>query len=334
MYVERLDKKSGSTVKVKKKVTQKQIGFALESLNRRLMLDAISKGVYDEAADEREVPKTAAPLLDDEDLEFFVSQNRLLESMELDILARIEKDVKATPVWKEFLNDVKGCGPTMAGVLLSEIRMAEPVPWEEIRDNPAVKQLDEVTIVDVDGKAWQGFVATMELEIDAREVGEDGKKQKAKKKIQKRYSYFVKEGQLYRDFCPTVSSLWAFSGFAVDSESGKAVRKQAGKRINYSPFLKTKLFVLFNCFLKNGGQQKYAQTYRNFRHRYESSGWSEKKMHLMLGAARPAIKEFLKDLWVNWRRLEGFPVLKPYSEAVLGRVHGDHGGAGGLRKAV
>jgi hypothetical protein len=33
------------------------------------------------------------------------------------------------------------------------------------------------------------------------------------------------------------------------------------------------------------------------------------------------IKQFLKDLYVHWRTLEGLPVRQPYAEEYLGKVH-------------
>lgn len=40
-------------------------------------------------------------------------------------------------------------------------------------------------------------------------------------------------------------------------------------------------------------------------------------------ARRYMIKEFLRDLWVNWRKLEGLEVTEPYEVAKLSmKPHG------------
>lgn len=43
------------------------------------------------------------------------------ETTEKQLGERIEKEVKRTRLWKEYLKEIKGCGPTMAAVILSEI---------------------------------------------------------------------------------------------------------------------------------------------------------------------------------------------------------------------
>ncbi len=44
--------------------------------------------------------------------------------------------------------------------------------------------------------------------------------------------------------------------------------------------------------------------------------------HRDLAAKRKMIKEFQKDLYVEWRTIEGLPVRKPYAEEYLGKEHG------------
>jgi len=58
--------------------------------------------------------------LKDEDLEYFENIFDVIKSQEKAILRKIQKYVEATHIWQEFLKDVKGVGPTMAAVLLSE----------------------------------------------------------------------------------------------------------------------------------------------------------------------------------------------------------------------
>lgn len=53
-----------------------------------------------------------------------VAQYMDLESREGTHLRRIEVIVQAHPLWEAFLKGVRGCGPAMAGVLLSEIDIA------------------------------------------------------------------------------------------------------------------------------------------------------------------------------------------------------------------
>ena len=50
-------------------------------------------------------------------------------------------------------------------------------------------------------------------------------------------------------------------------------------------------------------------------HKYAPKG------HRHAMACRYAVKQFLVDLYTNWRKLEGLPVAVPYSEGKLGMKH-------------
>jgi len=40
--------------------------------------------------------------------------------------------------------------------------------------------------------------------------------------------------------------------------------------------------------------------------------------HINNRARRKMVKQFIADLWVKWRKLEGLPVSEPYAVAILG----------------
>jgi len=77
--------------------------------------------------------------------------------------------------------------------------------------------------------------------------------------------------------------------------------------------------------LKQGADSEYAGVYYDYKHRLENhaSHAEKSKGHRHNMAMRYAIKMFLLDLYTVWRRLEGLPMSKPYSEDKLGRApHG------------
>ena len=96
-------------------------------------------------------------------------------------------------------------------------------------------------------------------------------------------------------------------------------------------FLKKQMLgVLGPSFLKC--HSPYEEIYRNLRHRYESDNWGiasknptdktkPKAYHQHLSANRIMVKEFMKDLYVAWRTIEGLPVREPYSEEYLNKKH-------------
>ncbi len=92
--------------------------------------------------------------------------------------------------------------------------------------------------------------------------------------------------------------------------------------ITFNPFLKAKLHVLAGCMLQ-AGDNAYADTYRNYRHRLENhpahQGKSKGHRHNM--AMRYIKKRFLADLWRVWRTQEGLPTPPEYHEGKLGHQH-------------
>lgn len=138
-----------------------------------------------------------------------------------------------------------------------------------------------------------------------------------------------------------VSSLWANIGIDVAKDGkGRSKRKEhlvlrsyidkKGNEkerlsITFNPFLKSKLLgVLGPSFLKTQNVP-YSDIYYAYKNRLLHH---EKYKDVSLGhrhnmAIRYMIKMFIKDLYLNWRELEGLPISKPYAEAKLGIRHED-----------
>ena len=111
--------------------------------------------------------------------------------------------------------------------------------------------------------------------------------------------------------------------------------------ITFCPFIKAKLIgVLGPCILKaeRFPNNVYAQVYRN-RRAYEKKACATKvytsgkmkgkpytELHIHNRAMRYMVKQFLADLWLEWRRQRGLPITEPYHERKLGMLH--HGQTG------
>jgi hypothetical protein len=180
----------------------------------------------------------------------------------------LEFFVEATPLWQNFLKDVRGCGPAMAGVILSEI------------DFSKAKYASSI---------WQ--YAGLGLGPDGRGTG--------------RY----KEHLIDREY--------------TDKNDETKVRKS----ITFNPFLKTKMIgVLGSSFVKQPADKcKYRKIYDDYKHRLECHPqWEHRtKAHRHNAAVRYMIKQFMIDLYVAGRTLEGLPVYDPYHEAKLGLKHSE-----------
>lgn len=139
-----------------------------------------------------------------------------------------------------------------------------------------------------------------------------------------------------------VSSFWKYAGLdtvAVEKEDGTIVREGRAKKhtemyeyrakdgtikekrgLTYNPTLKTKLVgVLGPCFLKKPGC-KYEQIYRDYHNRLDNRKDADQltDAHKFRRSIRYMIKQFVRDLWVVWRAMEGYEVSQPYEVAKLG----------------
>lgn len=144
-----------------------------------------------------------------------------------------------------------------------------------------------------------------------------------------------------------VSSFWKYCGTdpVVDPDTGKWVGRglrkstmedveyidsngelKTKKSIGYNPRLRSKLLgVLAEAFIKYNVYYRCFYDAAKYRYtkRAEINGENLSKDHIHRMAIRKMINMFLKDLWVYWRRLEGYPVEPDYFEAyVAGRPHG------------
>lgn len=180
-----------------------------------------------------------------------------LETSESKHFRRLEAVLSEFPIYTEFLEKVRGCGPAMSAVIISEF---------------------DIHKAQYPSSLWK---------YAGLDVASDGKGRSRKKEHLTIKKYINKEGE----------------------EAEKV-------GITFNPFLKTKLVgVLGSCFIKLGG--KYREIYDNYKHRLECAPQHVEKTkgHRHNMAVRYMIKQFLVDLYGEWRKLEGLPVAPTYCEA-------------------
>lgn len=103
----------------------------------------------------------------------------------------------------------------------------------------------------------------------------------------------------------------------VDYTAADGTIKQK-KSLAYNPFVKSKLLeVLCGSFLKT--KSPYADIFYNAREKYKTKYPDYSDLRIMRMSKRVMLKEFLRELWFNWRVIEGLPICKPYEEALLGK---------------
>lgn len=270
---------------------------------------------------------------------------------------RLGQVLKGIPIYDQFLSQVRGVGPAMAGIIISEIDITRSEYPSSLWKYAG---LDVVTVgVYRDDKDKEHIVS--QDQIDAYfAVNEDA----VDMLVEGKYPVVVKGmGRSRRDFCLEDRPY-------INKAGVEAVRRS----ITYNPFLKTKLIgVLGTSFLRSGtatvdgkkvgGKRRlemavacgfdaaghsddtldlaacnwlrqkghdvvvepspYGKTYYDYRNRLENSPFHAEKTdaHRHNMALRFAVKRFLVDLYSIWRKLEGLPVADEYSIGKLGMVH-------------
>lgn len=205
----------------------------------------------------------------------------MLESEENNF-GNLVHELKKYPIYTEFLLKVKGCGPAMSAVIISEM---DPRAAKYPSSFCKYAGLDVVTMVENENGEMQPLA-----EGEARSC---------------RKAHLI-----------TVPY--------IDS-SGNVQEK---KSVTFKPFLRAKLLgVLGPSFIKAGikkGDNKYGKMYYDYKLRLQNmpKHSTKSKMHLHRMAIRYAVKQFLIDLHIKWRELEGLPVSTPYAEGKLGYRHG------------
>jgi len=219
-----------------------------------------------------------------------------LEVAEKNALKDVEWHLKGMKAFTQILAEkpkYRGIGPTLAGVILSEIdihRAATPSAlWKYAGLAPVAGRRCKLCKDSVVA-AKNGAGGTMAMTFKHE---------------------FKRQKKCKLDLVPREKT-W---------ESGKAERPTAGVKLAYNSFLKTKLVgVMADCMLK--ANSPFRSFYDDYKLRIQSAekGVSDGHRHRM--ALRYMVKMVLLEIWKSWRELEGLEVRVPYQEEYLNHKHG------------
>ncbi len=146
------------------------------------------------------------------------------------------------------------------------------------------------------------------------------------------------------------SSFWKFAGMHV--EDGHAPHPEKGATLPYNAWLKMKVHLLAESFIKSNNEH-YRAIYDGYKHRCQCMGTCRKtveehagrkseatwfpsdtkgkpkpgdfctKLHMHNKSLRAMVKVFLLDFWLEWRKVAGLPIVPSYAEGKLGMRHGE-----------
>jgi len=259
-----------------------------------------------------------------------VAQYISLETQEISHFKRLGSMLNEYPIYSDYLSNVKGIGPAMAGLLISEI---------DIYRCKYPSSLWKYAGLDVVAE-WE--LDRIENLINPNKIAYDFPTKKPFWTFKDRFNFthFEKEGApnelhiFYKEENLQAKLIYVWAG----DQKGRSKKKEhlvqteyidkhenvAFKMgITFNPWLKTKLIgVLASSFLR-AGENPYSTIYRDYKNRIENhpDHIEKTKGHRHNMSMRYMIKQFLIDLHKNWRAIEGLPVSTSYSEGKLGKVH-------------
>ena len=198
------------------------------------------------------------------------------------------------PIWNEYLQDVRGIGPAIAGILISEI---------------------DISKARYPSSLWA--YSGLDVATDPQRAhNPDGKGRSRRKEHLTTVKYVNKDGEEKTRDSITFNPLLKTKLLGVLGPS----------------FLRAGVPCEPDCEKKScekrgehntGYGSPYGEVYANERHRLQNHVDHKEKTkgHQHAMAIRKAVKIFLIDLYKVWREMENLPVSKPYHEAKLGMQH-------------
>lgn len=260
-----------------------------------------------------------------------------LSKNEAEIKAAVQSQVNEHPLWSEWLKEVRGVGPCIAGGVIAYVSGEHFCAADGRTANPC------------------GEKVTRTLKVESRIPGEPD--------IEITGDYFRTVGIAT---WPSVSKFWTYCGYGLDA-NGLIQRRRAGVRGNWSPAMKQIAWKAGESFVRSG--DGYRALYEQAKARIvakapEDIALSEpderllgrllsdpvgehkagsmitlarlkalrtlaltpsasvrvglRPAHADARARRWTVKVFLAHLWQRWREIEGLPVSDPYVIDVLG----------------
>lgn len=255
-----------------------------------------------------------------------ISSYLKLEEDEAKHFKDLEKILQGVPVYTEFLEGVRGVGPAIAGVIISEIdphKMTYPSSlWKYAGLDVAYVQNDKTGV-----QEWQGRSRKANHLVTRDYLNSKGE---AATRQSITFNPFLKTkliGVLGSSFLLSSRVLVDDKNTSSAKRLALAVSKGFDPKSVCSPEMKQ---AVINYLRAQGhtvvmDSSPYQVAYENYKNRLNNDprhkDKNDKHKHNM--AVRYMVKRFLVDLYKAWRPLEGLPVAPEYSEAKLGMIHGE-----------
>lgn len=253
---------------------------------------------------------------------YFDKTKEGLEALERGALSEVKRALKGVPIYEQWLTKQKGCGPTMSGLIVSEI---------DIHNG-----------FETPSKLWRycGFAVI------------NGKAERRQKGVKAAYNPWLKAklGHVLGECLIRANSPWRefYDNYKTRKQNqhvSKCMACDGSGTVAFDTPKKDASHALRDNQKKPASQispdtqsdlasLKSIDTHGLSASRCKNCGgdggpapWGKSDAHRHNAAMRYMVKMFLLELWRVWRELEGLPVGETYAEAYLNRRHGDHGGS-------
>lgn len=203
----------------------------------------------------------------------------------------LNKLLAGFPIWNSYLSDVKGVGPAIGAILISEI---------------------DITKAKYPSSLWA--YSGLDVATDPKRAhAPDGQGRSRRKEHLMTVKYVNKDGEektrnsitfnplLKTKLIGVLGPSFLRAGVPCDKDCTKKGCEKRGEH-------------------NTGYGSPYGEVYANERHRLQNHPDHKEKTkgHQHAMATRKAVKIFLIDLYKVWREMESLPVSKPYHESKLG----------------
>lgn len=304
-------------------------------------------------------PFVGDALIESETELVLVEQYLDLEDQETRAFKRLGKLLENIPIYRDYLCKIQGIGPAMAAVIISEIDISKAkYPsslWAYVGLDVATTWVLQSTSVRATNLAKAD--QTLQIPTSLTHLEKD-EKPSAPGAVSVSRQWCTDPVVKVPDYEATATDQSALVAYNIDGYSIVAEYRQfhtggrsrkakhlidreytnkdgelaVRKSITYNPWLKSKLVGVLGPSFLRAGNEKYRKIYDDYKFRLENHaryGDAAKeqykdatKGHRHAMAVRYVVKQFLAELYVEWRTLEGLPVSAPYHEAKLGLFHG------------
>ena len=235
---------------------------------------------------------------------FIQEQKDRLEESEDDVLKEMKRLLKEHKIYTEWLQHQRGCGVTMAAVIISSFdvyrahRMScfwayagltiDPTTNQSVRRKKGEKASFDPYLKSKMVKILGECLIKAGAPLEAREASEEKKARKGRE-ASEWYICYINRKHYRRSQRVRCMNCKGF-GIAevLDEESGKKKKEKCKNCKDFSP---------------------------------EAAPWGMCDAHRQNEARRFMVKIFLQDLWRKWRTLEGLEVRPSYAEERLGLYH-------------